>query len=71
MSFIKHPTCIETIAKTIDVVIMGVLITTAISYFSGHILDELVVTILLGYICGYILSSINEIKIMMANIEVM
>lgn len=39
---------------------MSVYLTLCISYFSGHVLDELIVTIILGFICGYILILIKK-----------
>ena len=41
---------------------MSVYLTLAISYFSGHILDELIVTIILGFISGFILKDVFDCK---------
>ena len=42
---------------------MSVYLVNLISVFSGHTLDELIVTIILGFICGYILILLKEINI--------
>jgi len=41
---------------------MSVYLVNVISFFSGHTLDELIVTIILGFICGYILILLKESK---------
>lgn len=51
---------------------LSIYMTLVISYFSGHVLDELVVTIILGFICGYILKLIQktkEVKNMLSNFK--
>lgn len=45
----------KTLRMKTTILCMSVYLTLAISIFSGHVLDELIVTILLGFICGYIL----------------
>lgn len=41
---------------------MSVYLVNCISIFSGHTLDELIVTITLGFVCGYILVLIKKTK---------
>ena len=41
------------------IVILEVL---AISYVTGHIVDELIVSIFLGFISGYLLKRMEEVK---------
>ena len=45
----------KTLRMKTTILCMSVYLTLAISIFSGHVLDELIVTIILGFICGYIL----------------
>ena len=45
----------KTLRMKTTILCMSVYLTLAISIFSGHVLDELIVTIILGFISGYIL----------------
>ncbi len=49
----------------------SIYIVMGVSFFSGHVLDELIVTIILGYICGYVLKLIsNKPKVDEKNIDI-
>ena len=48
---------------------LSVYLTLIISYFSGHVLDELIITIILGFVCGFILKDIFNFNKKVGNQE--
>lgn len=46
----------------IVVLCISIYVCIGISFYSGHVLDELIVTIILGFICGYLLHFVRHDK---------